>query len=389
MFLVMVCNAQSFEYEKSYPIEDYNFVLGTQALGAKYQFGTESSLVEQAKQIRALGSNILKVSLGKKAPKNYRLDVKNSKTTLELFKSSPDFKKVFDMDFKYIFVWVHTLTDVEWKKKMDASDQKKIYDEMYELAAYILKEYNDSGKTFMFGNWEGDWLLHPNYNRQFSPPKNHVDNMTLWFQIRQKAIDDAKANIKHKNVSLYHYIELNLVLKGIKGEVCIAESILPNVNVDFVSYSSYEAIKNRTYDEKKQQLTEIFNYLEGKLQPKENLPFVRRVFLGEYGYHANINKPQSFQKQYDETVEIMKITLELNLPFALHWQMYNNEYDKNGVSKEMSLINEKGEKMPLYFFHQKYYQQLNDYLKEFKKQNNNYPSSEVFAKKALEVINNL
>ena len=76
MFVVMVCNAQSFEYEKINPIEDYNFVLGTQALGAKYQFGNESSLMEQAKQIRALGSNVLKVSLGKKALKNYRLEVK-------------------------------------------------------------------------------------------------------------------------------------------------------------------------------------------------------------------------------------------------------------------------------------------------------------------------
>jgi hypothetical protein len=261
---------------------------------------------------------------------------------------------------------------------------------MYEFVSYLLKEYNNSGKTFMIGNWEGDWLLHPEYNRKITPPKKDVKNMTKWFQIRQKAIDDAKKKTKHKNVQIYHYIELNLALKGMKGEVCIAENILPKVDIDLVSYSSYEAIKKRNFDEKTKTLTAIFNYLEKQLKPKKNIPFTRRVFIGEYGYHANINNPQSFINQHNETKEIMQIALALDLPFALHWQMYNNEYDKKtGRSKEMSLVNEQGKKTSLYFLHQAYYKKMNAYLKSYKAQFNKYPDTNLFRGKALEVLKSL
>ncbi|MEY3421089.1 MAG: hypothetical protein RIR48_1378 [Bacteroidota bacterium] len=380
---------QNVTYDEVTPLEDYNFVLGTQGIGGRYKFTQESALMEQAKQIRSMGSNILKISLGKNALKSYGLKEVKVNTTLDLFHSSPDFKKVFDMDFKYIFTWIHTLTNIEWKKGIDAKQEKRLYNEMYAFATYILKEYNNSGKTFLIGNWEGDWLLHPNYNRTITPPQEHIDNMTKWFQIRQRAIDDAKTKTKHKNVSLYHYIEVNLVLKGMEGKACIAKDILPNVDVDLVSYSSYEAIKNRDFDTKKSTLKDVFDFMEKQLKPKEGLPFSRRVFIGEYGYHANLNNPGSFEKQDMETKEIMRISLELNLPFALHWQMYNNEYDDKGNSKQMSLINEQGEKRPMYYFHKAYYSKMNDYLKEYKAINKKYPGSQEFNAKALEVLTSL
>lgn len=377
-------------YDSIKPMEPYNFILGTNTIGGKYQFTNDSKLLEQAKHVRGMGSNMLKISLGANSPKSYGLAIdQQPSTTLELFNASPEYKKVVDMDFKYIFMWVHTITGINWKKGINAEQEKRLYDEMFDFATYLLKTYNNSGKTFLIGNWEGDWLLLPDYNRTAAPPQEHLQNMTKWFQIRQKAIDDAKKAAASKNVQLYHYIEVNLVLKGMKGEPCIANSVLPHVNVDLVSYSSYEAIKNRTYSEKQEQLKSIFDYLEKQLQPKEGLPFSRRVYIGEYGYHANSNKPESFTKQYNETKEIMKISLELNLPFALHWQMYNNEYETNGESKQMSLINEQGERMPLYFLHQTYYQQMNSFLINYKASNKAAPSAEVFRKKALEVLDAL
>jgi hypothetical protein len=82
----------------------------------------------------------------------------------------------------------------------------------------------------------------------------------------------------------------------------------------------------------------------------------------------------------------MQISLEEDLPFALYWQMYNNEYDNDGKSKNMSLINEKGEKRPLYYLHQNYYKQVNEYLKNYKLQNKVYPSHEDFKVEALKVL---
>jgi hypothetical protein len=388
LFVTTVTTAQKVVlYDSIKPLEAFNFVLGTNTIGGKYQFTNDSKLLEQAKHVRGMGSNILKVSLGPNALKSYALTIdQKPATTLDLFNATTEYKKVFDMDFKYIFTWVHTITGINWKKGISQEQEQVLYDEMFNFASYLLTNYNNTGKTFFIGNWEGDWLLLPDYNRTATPPAEHLQNMTKWFQIRQRAIDDAKAKSNSKNVQLYHYIEVNLVLKGMRGEPCIAQSVLPYVNVDMVSYSSYEAIKNRTFSEKQAQLQSVFDYLEKQLQPKAGLPFTRRVYIGEYGYHANSNKPESFEKQYNETKDIMKIALSLNLPFALHWQMYNNEYEANGDSKQMSLISEDGNRMPLYYLHQKFYENMNSFIKQYRKTNGTYPKEALFRQKAIELL---
>lgn len=389
------CKKVATEEEKKLVLKDlfverepYNFILGTHAISGSYKLTNSNGLLEQAQKVREMGSNILKISLGKNSPETYGIrEAVASKTTLDLFANNAAYKIACDLDFKYIFFWVHTLTNVDWKNNLSRANEKILYDEMYNFATYILNRYNNSGKTFLIGNWEGDWLLIPNYDRNATPSTAVLNNMAKWFQIRQKAIDDAKAASTSKNVYMYHYIEANLVEKGMNGQPCVAQSVIPQVNVDLISYSSYEAIKDKTYARKKSDLTAIFNYLESKLQPKSSLPFSRRVFIGEYGYQAESSRPATFQQQFEESKEIMKISFELNLPFALHWQMYNNEYDDvTKASKHMSLINEQGEKTRLYFLHQNFYQKMNTYLKEEKLKNNAYPNSEQFRAKAIEVL---
>ncbi len=367
-------------------LEPYNFVLGTHAISKSYQFTSDNKLVEQAKKVRELGSNILKISMGPNSTDIYGItEAVKSTTVLDLFTRNVPYRTVFDMDFRYIFMWVHTLTNIDWKNGINATQEKALYDEMYNFVTHLLTRYDNSGKTFFIGNWEGDWILLPSYDRTQTPSPTFVSNMVKWMQIRQKAVDDAKAATAAKNVFVYHYIEANLVEKGMAGQPCVAESVLPNVNVDLVSYSSYEAIKDKTYAKTKSDLEAIFTYLESKLKAKTGIPFSRRVFIGEYGYQANASSPATLQTQASETKELMRIAFELNLPFALHWQMYNNEYE-NGVSKQMSLINEGGIKMPLYFTHQNFYIKMNNYLKTYKAANNAYPSTEDFRKKALEVL---
>ena len=391
-FFIAFIMAASFygqkpEDDKLISLEDYNFVLGTNSFPTKYQFTKDSKIIEQAKQTRALGSNIFKTTITAKNLKNYGFKVGDAKNTLDLIKLIPDYDKVFAMDFKYFFFWVHTATGIKWKKGINRKEEKILYNEMFDFTTYLLKKHNNSGKTFMIGNWEGDWLLHGEGNRNKTPSKETVDNMTKWLQIRQRAIADAKNKSKSKNVNVYYYIEVNLALKGLDGGTCISKDILPNVDVDFVSYSSYEASKRKDYKANKEILTKVLNFIEGQLKPKEGLPFKRRVFIGEYGGHALDHKPQTHLRQLDNVKDIMQISLEENLPFALHWQLYNNEYTKDGKSKNMSLINEKGEKRPMYFLHQNYYKQLNEYLKNYKDEHNNYPSHEEFKLEAINTLN--
>lgn len=375
---------------KPFKLADYNFVVGTQMIGGHYKFTNDSYLVEQAKQIRGMGSNILKISLGKGYPKTYP-DIKpdaDVKTTLDVIKTQKDYQKILDMDFKYIFMWVHTLTGIKWQKPMKPNEKLEIYREMYELSSYLLTEYSGTGKTFMIGNWEGDWLLHGQGNRDKDPGDEKIQAMKEWFVLRQAAIDDAKRKVKHSDVDLFYYVEVNLAEKGMRGERCITESILEDVNPDLVSYSSYEAIKKHPdYNSLKSHLSDVMDYMESKLKPKEGIPFDRRVYIGEYGYQ--VNKKNTVEKQCEQTKEVMLASLELNLPFALHWEVYNNEYNKEGVSKGMSLISEQGEFKPVYYMHKNFYQKMNDYLFKYKDENGEYPDNEEFREKAIVTLKTL
>lgn len=379
--------SQEFAYDESFPLEDYNFVMGTNSLGSKYQFSKDTKIIEQAKQTRALGSNILKISITDRYLKDYGYKISDVTDMMGVIDLIPDYAEVMKMDFKYYFFWFHTATKIKWKRGISKQQEKALYKEMYDFVEYLLKENNNSGKSFFIGNWEGDWLLHPQMNRNSIPTKDDVANMTKWLQIRQRAIEDAKEKVEHENVNVYYYVEVNLVNKGLEGETCLTRDVLPRVNPDFVSYSSYESSKKVDYETNKKFLERAVNFIEEQLQPKEGLPFKRRVLIGEYGGHAFEDKPETFLRQFSNVNDIMQLTLEMDLPFALHWQLYNNEYRKNdGASKNMSLINEKGEKMPVFYLHQNFYKEMNAFLKNYKEVNGYYPAHEVFKEEALTVL---
>jgi hypothetical protein len=50
----------------------------------------------------------------------------------------------------------------------------------------------------------------------------------------------------------------------------------------------------------------------------------------------------------------MRAGLELGCPFVLYWEMYNNEV-VNGVQNGFWMINDRGEKQPVYYTHRDYY----------------------------------
>ncbi|OUS27975.1 hypothetical protein A9Q98_08860 [Thalassotalea sp. 42_200_T64] len=216
--------------------------------------------------------------------------------------------------------------------------------------------------------------------------------MTDWLNIRQKAIDDAKKNVKHQDVELYHYLEVNLVNKAMDGKKSVAHSVLPNTNVDLVSYSAYESIKDSkktNIDAIRKPLTKAMNYLEGQLKPKAGIPFKRRVFLGEYGYQANKNKPETVKSQYIKSKHVMQVAIELDLPFALIWQMYNNEYSDDGVSKEMSLIDESDDKRLLFYLLKVYTHKMRYFVAQSYKKTGIAPSDKAFKQQAIKVLKNL
>jgi len=82
------------------PLDAYNYVVGTQTIGAAYQFTQEPKLVETARAILAMGSRTLKFYLepqGGSGPKPV--------TLAETARDDPAVKSVFEMPFVNYVMW--------------------------------------------------------------------------------------------------------------------------------------------------------------------------------------------------------------------------------------------------------------------------------------------
>ncbi len=385
-------------------IEGFNYVIGTQTVGAKYKFTNETNLVETAKAIREMGSNLLKFSMSPRYWwENYDIPKNEKITSLKQLAQEKSMKKVLDMDFKYYQIWAYEFSHYTPEPSGQKKDENQIkfiggmndeyaeasYHEIYDLASYLLKKYSGSGKVFMLGNWEGDWHLRWDYDRKKAADPKTIEGMIRWLQVRQKAVEDAKRNVKHKNVEMYFYVEVNLSDLALAGKDCVINSVLPNVNPDYVSFSSYTATNPpKTEAEMDKMLTEHLNYIESKMQPKPQIKG-KRLFIGEYGW------PEIGYQSVDDAITmpaeevnkrakwVIKTAMKWGSPYILWWEMYNNELTKEGKNRGYWLTNDKGEKTQLYFTHQNFYAEGKKWIKDFVAKNGKMPTNDEFREAAI------
>ena len=137
-------------------VMSYNLRIGAQGFDGNYQFTTNAINIESAGHLLRMGSDIVKLRL------NHKPDKQSSYSTLVAAANQyPEYTRLFTMPFRHYFFWTGSaLKDGDWwKKGPHAEREKETYTEMYELTRNMLTRYNNSGKKFYFGNWEGDWLL--------------------------------------------------------------------------------------------------------------------------------------------------------------------------------------------------------------------------------------
>ncbi|HMP29462.1 MAG TPA: hypothetical protein PKD85_07670 [Saprospiraceae bacterium] len=381
-------------------IELYNFAIGTQTVGSKYKFTNETMLVETAQEIKNMGSNLLKFSMHPRyCSENYGLPENKEITSLtKLATLEPSVKEVLDMDFKYYHIWTYGFSQYTPELLGEKNDEAQIkfingypkkyeaalYKEIYEFTAHLLKTYSGSKKVFYLGNWEGDWHLRSDYDRNKPANPKTIEGMIKWAQTRQKAIDDAKRKTIHKDVEVYHYIEVNLVTKALKepDAQVVTNCVVNVVNPDYVSYSAYDATNPyKTEEAIKVNLTKALDYIESNLSQKKGLPPGKRVWVGEYGnptlYHTD-------EIQNLRSIWTIKSALEWGTPFILYWEMYNNEI-KEDTKEQVGywLINDKGIKQPIWHTHNSFYKESKEFLKSYWSTHNKLPDFDIFRSNAV------
>lgn len=355
-----------------------NLILGTQTFGVRYQFTDQTKLVETAEAIQAMGSDLFKGMLGEPT-RQYGIVVdKDIDTYLELASQEPSYQHVLKMPFRHYMLWV--MSD-RWRAGLTESEAQAEYDAVYELCEYLRKAFNGTNKTFYLGHWEGDWLLlDGSYNPEIDPKPAHVAGMIAWLNVRQRAIEDVTRTVP-STVKIYQYAEVNLAQKAMRGGTGYVNDVLPHVNVDFVSYSSYDTVNPNKADIAG-ALHAALDYIERQLPEKKELTG-KRVFIGEYGFPLDDTISPEQQDEYAR--EVCMAALDWGCPFVLYWEMYCNEV-RDGKHRGFWLIDDQGGKQPFYFTLQNYYAAAREFCHAFERREGRPPTDAEFRRAAQEIL---
>ncbi len=364
-------------------LDTFNSVVGTQTFSPSYQFTEDPPLLETAKAILAMGSNVIKFKLddhyfGDKG-QNVREGDPRVHSLRDLVQFEPTHRAVLELPFAYYIIWVYPFNLSPMGKPVAEDDWQKEYTETRDLVEYLLKTYSGTGKTFFLGHWEGDWHLRPTYDPSSEISEERLQWMVDWTNLRQQAVDDAKAAVKHHEVEVWCYAEVNLVKNGLEDKQCLARDVLPKTNPDFVSYSSYDTQGDSTL------LKRALDYIEARLKPKPGIEG-KRVFIGEYGFPAQSHTPE---QQDREARRLMQAGLEWGCPFILYWELFNNEVAPDGKQRGFWLIDDKGVKQPVYRTHQRIYRFAKRYREEFEAASGRQPTTAEYCQAAAGFVRSL
>lgn len=354
-------------------VDAYNVRLATQTFAGLYQFTTNTLLVETAEAIRGLGCDTIKLYLGNNYPRQYHFNLgRNITNLLTLTRDDPSCRQVLDMPFRNFIAWAYPFgngdapfTDGNYTSAEQAND----YREMYDLTRYLLTNYNNSGKTFYLGHWEGDGYLSVN-NWSTNPSPAVLQGMIAWENMRQKAVDDAKAAAAFTNVKVYYYAEANRVrdamLNGPNNNQRVINMVVPYVtNLDFLSYSSYDAMNLDS-----NSLYATLNYMAAKLPAaKAGQGLGQRMWIGEYGWGGD-----SLAAQEPLSRAYIQRLLNWGPRFILFWEIYNNETNRN-----FCLIDPTGTKTPCYYLHERFINLARLGAARFKETHSRLPNDAEFA----------
>ncbi|HEY3863941.1 MAG TPA: DUF2341 domain-containing protein [Verrucomicrobiae bacterium] len=373
-------------------VDSYNVRVGTETFSGLYKFTTNTLLVETAEAITNMGSDAIKFYMGSDTSKQSGVNLPGNVTNLmTLARDDPSYKQVLNMPFRHFVMWAYPFgnSDEWWGSGYNAAHGAIDYKEMYDLTCYLLTNYNNSGKTFYLGHWEGDGYLSVVVNQRAwatNPSPNTISGMIGWLNNRQKAVDDAKNATPHSNVYVFNYAEANRVrdamVNGPANNERVINYVLPYVtNLDYLSYSSYDAQNLDTAD-----LYATLNYMQAHIPTnKAGLVPGERMWVGEYGWGGD-----SAAAQEPEARSYIQRLLGWNyggqcLQYILFWEMYNNETAPSGTN--YCLIGPNDNKAPCYYLHQYYLNDAKLLAAQFYETNGSLPSDTQFSALVSPMLN--
>lgn len=292
-------------------------IVGVNHINSIYHLTDQDFVNEGADRVLELGSRVIKLIIRDQLDKYY---VFNSKwptiTSLTQAAETPYFQKVFAKPFTtFVLMTFAPGRDIHYfingMTKADVDHETQAY---YEFTKYLLTHYKGTGKTFVFQNWEGDWVLTPPpLDMDKKPDPKAVQGMIDWLNARQDGVEKARKEVGMDGVRVFHAAEVNLVEKALLGHPTVTNDVLPHTHCDLYSYSAYD-----TMAQNEEKYRAALKYLAQKA-PDSAYFGDKNVYVGEFGWPENL---VSEEKRLEMIRYSVETALELGARYVLFWELY-------------------------------------------------------------------
>lgn len=318
MIFALICAllspASSAEIPRAQNLRD---VVGVTHVAGKYHLTDSDFLNEGAVKILELGSRVIKVWF-MNPDRSYPFNTQWPKysSMVELAQTEP-YKKLFAKPFTTFILETYApgRGDHYYKSGMSAAQIQRESDDFYALTKYLLETYQNTGKTFVLQNWEGDWSLI-GAGSQDEPDQTQIDGMVSWLNARQDGVERARREIGTKGVMVAHAAEVNLIVRAMNGKKSVTNDVLPRTHCDLYSTSAYDI------EGSAESMTKGLDYLASKA-PDSPLFGAKNIFVGEFGFPEN--DVGGAQVQRDKTQAALQAALDWGVRCAVYWELYCNE----------------------------------------------------------------
>lgn len=312
--------------------------VGITHVAGSYVTGSESSFVlAGAQRIAELGVGTIKVYMTPEYRTKYPEAWDEGISDLRSLAQSRQFRALFAMPFHTYVITTYGFSmgvDHPWRYENNPARLAAEAAELEALTSYLLTTYAGSGKTFILQNWEGDWAMLGGYDPALTIPSDRAERMAEWLRARQQGVERARNAIGEDGVRVRHAVEVNRLLDARDGrENRVVNSVLPNVNVDAVSYSAWEALEldpsqpvSELAEGLHQRITDAVTYLRGKL--RTDVP----VYLGEVGFAESRLAERGVTDVAPLIESVVSAADDLGLSHVVYWQVFDNECSAGGTA---------------------------------------------------------
>jgi hypothetical protein len=318
---------------KSLP-SDFNARIGAAHVAGKYHLTSKPFLIEGAEKLVELGTRLGKFwFMPKGAARDYPFNSewRNYSNFVELAKSEY-FASVFAMPFATIFLEAHSPVEDGWRNAGQKPDfYERVSQEFYALTAHLYRTYHEREVTFILQHWEGDWMLRGRGGELWNPPpadwRERCERMVAWLTTRQAGVTRARKEFgQGAKCRVAHATEVNRVVDFWNGIPTMVEHVLPRVEVDLVSYSAYDGLKDGVTLWRCIQEIRKHSRTGALFGPGA-------VCIGEIGRPEN-EHPERVVEHWDEWLGAAFAARAL---YVAHWELYCNELSKAGAKAALPI----------------------------------------------------